>query len=125
MASERPTRILLSKSDLSREEIEKLSDGEAWELIYSIKPKRVRDTRPQICFTGFGSSKKQELADIAGHASMKVVSSVTQNLRYLCGDENSGPKKREKAAALGAVFLSEEQFLNMLETGEVPGNSDT
>lgn len=120
MASEKPTMILKSKSDLSSEEIDALSDGEAWRLIYSIRTTKAKDTRLQVCFTGFGTSKKEQLANLAHDNRFKVVSSVTKKLDYLVGGENSGPKKIEKAESQGVQFLNEQQFINLVETGEVP-----
>ncbi|KGJ95806.1 BRCT domain-containing protein [Thalassotalea sp. ND16A] len=120
MASEKPTMILLSKTDLNRDAISELSDSEAWKLIYSFRSKKAQDTRLQVCFTGFGISKKQELVEIADQRSFKVVSSVTKRLDFLCGGENAGPKKIEKAEAQGVQFLNEKQFLCLIETGEIP-----
>jgi NAD-dependent DNA ligase len=120
MASEKPTMILLSKSDISKEDISALSDAEAWKLIYSIRTVKATDTRLQVCFTGFGASKKQELIDIANSNNFKVVLSVTNKLDFLCGGENAGPKKIEKAEAQGVQFLNELQFLQLIETGEIP-----
>lgn len=123
MASEKPTMILLSKTDMNREEVAALSDAEAWKIIYSIRTVRAKDNRLQVCFTGFGASAKQRLSDLAQRNNFKVASSVTKNLDYLVGGENAGPKKVEKAEAQGVQFLSEEQFIKLVETGEVP--SDT
>jgi NAD-dependent DNA ligase len=120
MASEKPTMILLSKSDMGKDEISNLSDAEAWKLIYSLRTARAKDTRLQVCFTGFGVSKKQELIDIAGKNNIKVVSSVTKKLDFLCGGENAGPKKIEKAESQGVQFLTEDQFIQLIETGEIP-----
>lgn len=120
MASAKPTMILKSKSDKTSEEIEALSDAEAWRLIYSIRTDKAKDNRLQVCFTGFGTSKKEELANLAHDNRFKVVSSVTKKLDYLvCGD-NAGPKKIEKAESQGVQFLNELQFVNLIETGEVP-----
>jgi len=97
MASEKPTMILKSRSDLGDEEIASLTDAEAWKLIYSIRTTKAKDTRLQVCFTGFGTSKKEELINLAHDNRFKVVASVTQKLDYLVGGENAGPKKIEKA----------------------------
>ena len=120
MASDKPTMILLSKSDMSKDEISALSDSEAWKIIYSIRTIKAKDTRLQICFTGFGTSKKQELINIANNNNLKVVSSVTKKLDFLCGGENAGPKKIEKAEGQGVQYLNEAQFTHLVETGEVP-----
>ena len=123
MASDKPTMILQSKTDMSKEEIAVLSDGEAWKLIYSIRTTKAKDNRLQICFTGFGTSRKQELIDLANDYKFKVVSSVTKKLDYLCGGENAGPKKIEKAESQGVQFLNENQFINLVQTGEIPNET--
>lgn len=120
MASEKPTMILKSRSDLGDDEIAALTDAEAWKLIYSIRTTKAKDSRLQVCFTGFGTSKKEELTNLAHDNRFKVVASVTQKLDYLVGGENAGPKKIEKAESQGVQFLSGEQFINLVETGEVP-----
>ncbi len=123
MASEKPTMILKSKTDMTSEEIAVLSDGEAWALIYSnrkARTERPKDNRLQVCFTGFGASKKEELTNLAHDNRLKAVNSVTMELDFLVGGENAGPKKIEKAEAQGAQFLNERQFLGLIETGEIP-----
>lgn len=103
-----------------KEKISELSEAEAWKLIYSIRTTKAKDNRLQICFTGFGTSKKTELSNLALDNRFKVVSSVTQKLDFLCGGENAGPKKLEKAMLQGAQIISEEEFVNIIETGELP-----
>jgi NAD-dependent DNA ligase len=107
---------------MTKEEIEALSEADAWKIIYSIRSKKAQDNRLQICFTGFGASRKQELSEIAERNNLKVVSSVTKNLDFLCGGENAGPKKVEKAELQGVQFLDELQFLNLIATGEIPNS---
>jgi NAD-dependent DNA ligase len=120
MASDKPTMILKSKSDMSANEIKALSDTEAWRIIYSIRTVKAKDNRLQVCFTGFGTSKKEELVNLAHDNRFKVVASVTQKLDYLVGGENAGPKKIEKAESQGVQFINEQQFNNLIATGEVP-----
>ena len=120
MASERPTRILLSKSGLSKEEISSMSDAEAWKAIYSLRAGKPKDNRLEVCFTGFDIKKRQELVDVADNNNLKVVSSVTKKLDFLCVGENAGPKKIEKARVQGVPFLNEEQFIKFIKTGEIP-----
>lgn len=43
MASEKLTKILMSKSDMAPEEIEALSDVEAWRVIFSIRKVEAKD----------------------------------------------------------------------------------
>lgn len=120
MASEKPTMILLSKTDMSKEEVSSLTDGEAWKIIYSLRSAKAKDTRLQVCFTGFGTSKKKELIDLANSKNFKVVSSVTKKLDFLCGGENAGPQKIIKAEEQGVQYLVEAEFIHLLETGEIP-----
>ncbi len=120
MASEKPTMILKSKSDLSAKQLAAMTDAEAWKLIYSIRTTKAKDSRLEVCFTGFGTSKKEELTNLAQDNRFKVVASVTQKLDYLVGGENAGPKKIEKAESQGVQFLSEDQFVHLIETGEAP-----
>ncbi len=84
MPTEKPTRILMSKTDMSKEEISALSDADAWKLIYSIRTKKAKDSRLQIWFTGFGLSDKKQLVNLANQNNLKVVSSVTKKLDFLC-----------------------------------------
>ncbi len=79
MASQKPTMILLSKTDMSEDAIEKLSDGEAWKIIYSTRAQKVVDSRLHICLTGFSPALKQELNDLANANQFNVVKSVTKN----------------------------------------------
>lgn len=120
MATKKPTMILLSKTDMTKEEISVLSDAEAWDIIYSTRKTKAKDNRLQICFTGFGSTQKQELANFAEANNLNVVSSVTVKLDFLCGGENAGPKKIEKAESQGVQFLNANQFVKLIETGELP-----
>ena len=120
MASEKPTMILQSKSDMTREEIAVLSNAEAWRVIYSIRSNKAKDKRLQICFSGFGASKKEELISLAEESNFNVMSGVTNKLDYLIGGANAGPKKIEKAETQGVQFLTEHQFLELIETGEIP-----
>ena len=120
MASEKPMMILKSKSDLSEDDIVAMSDAEAWELIYSIRATKEKDNRLQVCFTGFGASKKAELVSMAEDNHLKVVSSVTQHCDSLVGGENAGPKKVDKAKSQGVQLLNEDEFICLLDTGELP-----
>ena len=118
MASERVTRILKAKSTFSAEEISAMSDAQGWDWIYSnAKPRK--EKLAQVCFTGFSAADKKELTAIAQAANLEVVGSVTKNLAFLCAGDNAGPYKIEKAKNHGNHILSKEQFLHLLETGEV------
>lgn len=84
--------------------------------------KKTTDNRDQICFTGFRPDEKERLWDIADNADMRVVQSVTKKLKFLCVGEDPGPVKLEKAKAQKVIIISEQQFLNMLKTGEIPND---
>lgn len=73
-----------------------------------------------VCFTGFKSEDKKRLKEMAQSAGMIVRSSVTRSLTFLCCGYNAGPIKIEKARAQNVIALNEEQFIRLLETGEVP-----
>ncbi|EEX92050.1 hypothetical protein VIOR3934_01415 [Vibrio orientalis CIP 102891 = ATCC 33934] len=120
MASQKPTMILLSKTDLTEEEISQLSDAEAWQIIYSTRAKKVVDSRLQVCFTGFGTTEKNELTEMASANNFNVVKSVTKKLDFLVGGVNAGPKKLEKAEMQGVQVLTADQFKSLAETGEIP-----
>ncbi|MEM7183562.1 MAG: BRCT domain-containing protein [Spirochaetota bacterium] len=82
--------------------------------------RKEKDERLQVCFTGFGATKKLELESFADSKNIKVVKSVTKNLDFLCAGDNADYKKLEKAEAQGVQVLSEKQFQSMLTTGEIP-----
>lgn len=74
-----------------------------------------------ICFTGFSNSDKTRLiAEAEASGLFFVRSSVTVNLDFLCCGASPGPAKIEKAKNQRVHLLSEDQFLNLLQTGEVP-----
>lgn len=118
MASEKPTSILQSKTDLTDNEIALLTDKEAWALIYSLSPKK--DTRMQICMTGMSKNSKDELKLLANKHNFKIVSSITKSLDFLICGENAGPTKLEKANQQEVQILNEDEFRIMLITGELP-----
>lgn len=90
------------------------------------RPKRISTKRnnakgqPEICFTGFKSEDKELLKELAEQSGMFIRISVTENLDFLCCGYNAGPKKIEKARHQGVVALSENQFKEMIKTGEIP-----
>jgi hypothetical protein len=76
-----PHQILMSKAKhLTREQIEQLTNREAWELIYSLPTEhRPRDTRPTICFTGFAGPEEGPLIKLAEQNGLHVVQSVVKD----------------------------------------------
>ena len=122
MAGERVTAILKSKTDLSDEQIARLSDAEAWRLVYAAKAPKSKqpDETAQICFTGFSPADKDRLGQIATARGLDVVKSVTHSLRFLVTGPNAGPAKCKKAREKDAVIMNEEQFARFLHDGEIP-----
>lgn len=122
MPDELTTRILSSKTDMSQEEIARLTTGQAWAIIRSLRQEKVKDSRLQVCFTGFGRTRKNELKAMA-QPKFRVASSVTKTLDYLCAGGTPGPKKVETATQQGVQIITEQQFINLLETGELPNET--
>jgi len=89
-----------------------------------LRQKKYQDSPPHIIFTGFPKAKKAELEAQATQAGMRVCATVTQDCAYLVAGPNAGPRKLETAKAVGALILDGEQFLSMLETGEIPDEED-
>ncbi len=119
MPSEKLIRILKAKSPFSVEEIESLTEIDGWNWVYS-NAKPAKDKLTQVCFTGFSTAEKTKLSTMAVESNLAVVSSVTKNLAFLCAGENAGPAKLEKAKGQGALVLNRMQFIQLLETGEIP-----
>lgn len=118
MAGEKVTRILRAKSPFTAEQIAVLSDAQGWEWIYAnAKPRKEKLTL--VCFTGFSATEKAELSQLAQTANLEVVGSVTKGLAFLCVGENAGPAKLQKAKEQGNHIMSKEQFLYLLDTGEI------
>lgn len=120
MADHRTTRILGSKTNMSPGEIEQLTTLQAWKVIYAFRQKREKDERLQVCFTGFNDARKIELKILAENRNFKVVTQVTKSLDFLCSGGAPGPAKIAKAEAQGVPVISEQQFLQLAHTGEVP-----
>ncbi len=80
----------------------------------------------QICFTGFSAALKKDLSQKATNNGMHVAKSVVQGLDFLCiyGDLSPGRillnKKIVKARNQGSILLNENQYNDLLETGEIP-----
>ena len=111
MPSEKVKMALRSKTDMAVDDIEKLSEKQAWDIIYSLPKQTSKDSRMQICFTGFGKSEKQELIECAQNCGLRVVASVTKNLTLLVTGDNTGPAKMKRAEDQGVKCVTKEQFL--------------
>jgi NAD-dependent DNA ligase len=86
-------------------------------------PEPEKPAAPQpldVCFTGFAKTDKARLKQTATAAGLVVRADVTQHLHILCCGANAGPSKSRHAREVGALSLTEAQFLVLLETGELP-----
>lgn|GEM_PF-857575 len=119
MPSPKVTAILKSKTNLSYEQISKLTDSEGWNIIYSLHTPKVPE-RNEICFTGFTPDEKEVLWELATKVGFQVVQSVTKHLAFLCIGETPGPIKIQKAKKQNVIIVNLEQFHKLLETGELP-----
>ena len=63
MAGETIALILMSRTELSDEQIADMSDAEGWQLIYSLKPRKsqIQKIPNQVCFNEFPSPDKDRL----------------------------------------------------------------
>lgn len=74
----------------------------------------------EIHFTGFKEVDKVRLSKAAKDAGLVVRSSMSGYLDFLCCGYNASAKKIEQAQGQGVLVFSETEFLNFLETGEIP-----
>lgn len=74
----------------------------------------------EICFTGFSKADREYLETLAEIHNFKVRKTVTIHLNYLVIGSNAGSTKIADANRVGALILDEEEFHEMLDTGEVP-----
>lgn len=74
----------------------------------------------QILFTGFVAAQRAELENQAEEAGMKVMKTAGKSLTFLCYGDNAGPSKVIKAQEAGAFIIDSEQFLRLIQTGELP-----
>ena len=118
MATEKLSRILRSRSHFSDDEIADMSDVDGWNWVYANAGPR-KAALPQVCFTGFSATAKEQLISLASANHLEVVGSVTKNLAFLCCGETPGQSKVEKAKAQAIPILNERTFLHLLETGEI------
>ncbi|NVK84329.1 MAG: NAD-dependent DNA ligase LigA, partial [Cytophagia bacterium] len=64
----------------------------------------------------FSQFSRDELKEKIKLNGGKVVSSISAKLDYLVAGENMGPAKLEKATKLGITIISEEEFINMINS---------
>ena len=118
--SEKLRRILSSKSDFSEQQIAQMSDADGWAWLYTQQSSNKRQVKgPEVCFTGFGVTERQELESRASAGGLHVVTSVTKGLMLLVAGANAGPAKLVKARAGGIAVVDQAGFEHFLETGEI------
>lgn len=74
----------------------------------------------QILFTGFAAAHRAELERKALDSGLKVMSTPSKTLTFLCYGDNAGPTKVAKAQEAGAFIIDAEQFMSLITTGEMP-----
>lgn len=119
MASQNVVAMMVEMgAPYSVEELRRMDDRDCWKWVYKNRPpksQRTRDTRPQVCFTGFRPDDRQELEEIADRSGYRVVKSVTVKLAVLVTGEAPGPSKIKKAQGQGAKIVNRGQFISLLE----------
>lgn len=114
--------MLRSKSSFTEEQINQLSEDEGWKWWYANNPpSREKSVGSEICFTGFGVTEKETLTSQASATTgLRVVSSVTKGLRYLCVGDNPGDAKVQKAKSQNVQLLDRLEFAQLIDFGELP-----
>lgn len=85
-----------------------------------IKPTKQKSHKLEICFTGFKRDEKLKLELLAEKNGFKVRTAVSKNLDFLVCGVNAGSSKIAQALERGIPYFSEDEFMAMLETGEIP-----
>lgn len=109
--------ILKSKTDLTENEIENLTEKKGWEIVYSLKEKK--EPKIEICFTGYNPTEKEQITNIAIEKGFHIAKSITVNLNFLCCGSNAGETKIKKALEQNVILLTTDEFYNLIETGEI------
>lgn len=120
--SDKLLRILRSNFDLTEGELNSLTEKKGWEMVYSLQSNKPKENKFEVCFTGFSPSDKKELISIATQKGLHVAKSITKKLDVLCIGDNAGPSKMEKAKQQGSKILTKEEFIHLLDTGELKRN---
>jgi DNA ligase (NAD+) len=111
--------MILKGEGFTEDQLSAMTEGEAWDHVYRLKPPK-KEKLPEICFTGFRDDELAELRVHAEAAKLKVVTSVTVGLRYLCTGAFPGPSKLAKAAKQDVTLVTREEFERLVSTGELP-----
>lgn len=115
-----PRVVLRANTKMSAEQIDSLSDREAWQHVYRLKETRKNTAKMQVCFTGLELDVKESLIAQAEANRFRVMKSITKNLDILVCGEAPGPVKLSQAKSQGVNILSVEEFDRLIETGQVP-----
>lgn len=119
MLSDKALRILRRIGCFSEEQLETMSEAEAWRHIYAAdasKQSRSKPELPEVCFTGFTDDAKMFLIEKATQAGFIVRNSVTSNLTILVAGSNAGPSKLAKAKNQNCPITDAAGFLEYIET---------
>jgi NAD-dependent DNA ligase len=103
--------------------ISKVSSYQAKYPLSKIGPREKwinRDSKPEICFTGFTSKEKCELIEHAQANGFFVRTGVSDGLSFLVCGKTAGPAKMKNARLQGAILLSIDAYRRLAETGELP-----
>ncbi|EFQ8846659.1 hypothetical protein H1K98_005020, partial [Salmonella enterica] len=74
----------------------------------------------EVCFIGFKNNDKERLKHAAISAGMIVHCHITANIHILCCGYNVEPKKMETAILKGIMVLTENEFIDLLNSGVIP-----
>lgn len=109
-------RIVELLSDLNLDELVTVLDEKIEEEFMGMFGPVEKQHPPgsEIAFTGFAREEKERLIALARRNGYIVHPKVTKFLDYLCTGPNAGPRKMERAQQAGAVFVSREEFLAMV-----------
>src|SRR5258708_13206784 len=90
MPSEKLTRILLSKSPFSQEQISAMTDAEGWKRAYA---NNAPDTEKhfEVCFTAFSHSEKGSLSHLSIDSGFMFVTPLIPNFSILSTAPNPPP----------------------------------
>jgi BRCT domain type II-containing protein len=74
----------------------------------------------QILFTGFAAAQRADLEGQAQGYGLKVMQTASKSLTFLCYGSNAGPSKVAKAQQAGAFIIDGDEFMHLMQTGELP-----
>ncbi|ECI5766506.1 hypothetical protein DNW15_11920 [Salmonella enterica subsp. enterica] len=74
----------------------------------------------EVYFIGFKNADKERLKHAAISAGMIVHCHITTNIHILCCGYNVEPKKMETAILKGIMVLTENEFIDLLNSGVIP-----